>query len=236
MLDADGNEITDETHIGNLNPFRYRGYYYDTETELYYLKSRYYDPKIGRFITIDDHSYLDPDTINGVNLYAYCGNNPVMRVDPEGAFALTTFLLTVGVSALFGAIDGGITAAMSGDDFWKGFAAGAIGGAVGGLITGFVGGFMPVPPALSVLARGISSAVYNVTNKIFQSGSFSKDNLGLYAADVLMDMTYSMLYVGHFGKIGGNLGNLLNGLTDSTIDILQTYLFFSPQAQQRIRG
>ena len=84
VLDANGADIASATHIGNLNPFRYRGYYYDTETGLYYLKSRYYDPEVGRFITIDDTSYLDPDTINGLNLYAYCGNNPVMRIDENG--------------------------------------------------------------------------------------------------------------------------------------------------------
>ena len=67
-----------------MNPFRYRGYYYDTETGLYYLKSRYYDPEVGRFITIDDISYIDPESINGLNLYSYCGNNPVMRVDTNG--------------------------------------------------------------------------------------------------------------------------------------------------------
>ena len=61
VLDAYGKarEIP-ETHIGALNPSRYRGYYYDTETELYYLKTRYYDPEVGRFITIDDLQYLDP--------------------------------------------------------------------------------------------------------------------------------------------------------------------------------
>ena len=75
---------TSGENLGELNPFRYRGYYYDTETKLYYLKTRYYDPEIGRFITIDDVSYLAPDTINGLNLYAYCNNNPVMNVDPEG--------------------------------------------------------------------------------------------------------------------------------------------------------
>ena len=84
VLNASGTEITDANHIGNLNPFRYRSYYYDTETKLYYLQSRYYDPEIGRFITIDDISYLNPDAINGLNLYAYCGNNPVNRVDATG--------------------------------------------------------------------------------------------------------------------------------------------------------
>ncbi|HIZ09742.1 MAG TPA: RHS repeat-associated core domain-containing protein [Candidatus Borkfalkia avicola] len=84
VLDANGADIASATHIGNLNPFRYRGYYYDTETGLYFLKTRYYDPEVGRFITIDDISYIDPETINGLNLYAYCGNNPVMRVDENG--------------------------------------------------------------------------------------------------------------------------------------------------------
>ena len=84
VLNATGTEITDATHIGILNPFRYRSYYYDTETKLYFLKTRYYDPEIGRFITIDDLSYLDPETVNGLNLYAYCANNPVNRIDPTG--------------------------------------------------------------------------------------------------------------------------------------------------------
>ena len=84
VLDANGADITDPNHIGVLNPFRYRGYFYDVETGLYYLQTRYYDPEIGRFITIDGIEYLDPETINGLNLYAYCGNNPVMNVDSIG--------------------------------------------------------------------------------------------------------------------------------------------------------
>ena len=84
VVDNNGSLISDVNHIGNLNPFRYRGYYYDTETKLYFLKTRYYDPEAGRFISQDGVEYLDPDTINGLNLYAYCGNNPVMNVDPNG--------------------------------------------------------------------------------------------------------------------------------------------------------
>ena len=71
-------------NAGILNPFRYRGYYYDSDIELYYLQSRYYDPETGRFINADDVSYLDPETIHGLNLYTYCLNNPVMYVDPSG--------------------------------------------------------------------------------------------------------------------------------------------------------
>jgi len=88
--DAWGNcTVTDNsgTGIGDVNPFRYRGYYFDSETGLYYLMTRYYDPEIGRFISADALAYLAPETINGLNLYAYCYNNPVMGYDPNGTFA-----------------------------------------------------------------------------------------------------------------------------------------------------
>ena len=85
--DAWGNvkELQPESGISKLNPFRYRGYYYDVETGLYYLQTRYYDPETGRFISSDSIEYLDPETLGGLNLYAYCGNNPVMNVDPTGS-------------------------------------------------------------------------------------------------------------------------------------------------------
>ena len=72
------------TNIANLNPFRYRGYYYDTETGLYYLQSRYYDPEVGRFINADAHIVTDQDSVLTTNMYAYCQNNPVMRSDQNG--------------------------------------------------------------------------------------------------------------------------------------------------------
>lgn len=106
VLGADGNQITSSTHIGNLNPFRYRGYYYDTETGFYFLKSRYYDPVVGRFLNRDSVSYADPETINGLNLYAYCGNNPVMGYDPEGTWNWDAFWLisTIVVTAVVGVV------------------------------------------------------------------------------------------------------------------------------------
>ena len=94
IVDCNGNEVVGTNHIGNLNPFRYRSYYYDIETNLYFLKTRYYDPEICRFITIDDLKYLRPDTINGINLYAYCRNNPVKYMDSEGTDAYVYTLYT----------------------------------------------------------------------------------------------------------------------------------------------
>ena len=82
--DAWGNPLgtVPTTGIGALNPLRYRGYVWDAETELYYLQSRYYDPEVGRFINADNQ--LSTDDITGLNLFAYCGNNPVNRSDPTG--------------------------------------------------------------------------------------------------------------------------------------------------------
>ncbi len=86
VYDAWGNiqVLQDTDRIATLNPFRYRSYYFDEESKFYYLQTRYYDPELGRFISADSIEYLDPETLGGLNLYAYCGNNPVMGIDPEG--------------------------------------------------------------------------------------------------------------------------------------------------------
>ena len=120
--DAWGNHVivlSDSTNenLAKANPYRYRGYYYDEETGLYYLKSRYYDPETGRFITIDDISYLDPETINGLNLYAYCGNNPVMNVDPDGTFFWFIFIGAIILGAFVGGVSGGVSAIQNGQSF-----------------------------------------------------------------------------------------------------------------------
>ena len=99
--------LNDSTFIGNINPFRYRSYYYDVETNLYYLMSRYYDPEIGQFISPDDMEYMDFNSIAGINLYAYCNNNPVMNYDPLGRFiieSLLALLIVAGVQSAIGAI------------------------------------------------------------------------------------------------------------------------------------
>ena len=86
--DGYGNQVIvkDEGGIASLNPFRYRGYYFDEETGFYYLNARYYDPETGRFISPDTLSILDETKgqINGLNLYMYCADNPVMYVDLDG--------------------------------------------------------------------------------------------------------------------------------------------------------
>ncbi len=77
VTDSSGKEITLQSHIGNINPFRYRGYYYDVETGLYYCNSRYYSPELCRFIQPADVSTLNPSSVNRLNLYTYAVNNPI---------------------------------------------------------------------------------------------------------------------------------------------------------------
>ncbi len=78
------NEELEYNKIISLNPFRYRGYYFDIETNLYYLNSRYYDSDVGRFLNADSIDYLNPNSINGLNLYNYCNNNPINNIDING--------------------------------------------------------------------------------------------------------------------------------------------------------
>ena len=140
--DAWGNheaEVASEDFVAlaEINPFRYRGYYFDEETGLYFLQTRYYDPEVGRFIFRDSIEYADPETINGLNLYAYCLNNPVMCVDPTGTLAWWQNLLIAlaGIVIIAGlavatVVTGGAAAGLAGA-----IAAGALKGAlIGGVI------------------------------------------------------------------------------------------------------
>ena len=89
ITDGNGNDVsTNATHIANINPLRYRGYYYDAESGLYYLQSRYYDPEVGRFISADIPEALTVSFEDFVqyNLFAYCFNNPINMFDETGAW------------------------------------------------------------------------------------------------------------------------------------------------------
>lgn len=79
------NSETENT-LANINPIRYRGYYYDNETGYYYLQSRYYDPSICRFINSDSHKYLNLYVKTGLNLFAYCENDAINGFDLTGCY------------------------------------------------------------------------------------------------------------------------------------------------------
>ncbi len=85
VKDANGNIITSTAHIANINPFRYRSYYYDAETKLYYLQSRYYNPEVGRFINADEIAKFATIGLSlDQNGFTYGVNSPVMATDATG--------------------------------------------------------------------------------------------------------------------------------------------------------
>ena len=163
VVSATGIEITSSTNIGNLNPFRYRGYYYDTETGLYFLQTRYYDPEVGRFLNRDAVTYADPATINGLNLYAYCLNNPVEYVDPDG-HAVLIFL----AAAIFGFTVSFTSSAITQAIFTGGQVNWGI-AAIDGLF-GAVSGLLTVVPGLGAVATGFINAGLTALNGVITTG------------------------------------------------------------------
>ena len=111
--DACGNPIsTDESsdsEVGEINPFRYKSYYYDSETRLYYLRSRSYDPAVGRFLNADSTDYLGATgTVLSFNLFAYCENNCVGYFDENGNWFYNYVAFGFQIDLTFGALSGGI--------------------------------------------------------------------------------------------------------------------------------
>ena len=93
------DDTEEQNKIAEINPLRYRGYYYDTDTGYYYLQSRYYNPEWGRFISPDSFGYIDNSTQLGFNAYVYCVNNPIMYIDPTGTEKINNV-----VEAIFNAL------------------------------------------------------------------------------------------------------------------------------------
>lgn len=104
VTNSNNSEITDPNHIANLNPFRYRSYYYDSESGLYYLMSRYYDPVTHRFVNADGY-FQSGDNILDTNMNAYCRNNPIMNLDFTGMVVFSVSL-SLNLGCVFGCGDG----------------------------------------------------------------------------------------------------------------------------------
>ena len=129
--------------LGKLNPFKYRGYIYDEETGLYYLRSRYYNPDLCRFINADDVESMGADgDINGYQLFIYCMNDPVNLKDEAGSWSLPNWAkiaisaaIIIGAAVVATVATGGVACIAAGA---IGAANGAVSGAVGGAITGAI--------------------------------------------------------------------------------------------------
>lgn len=200
--------------LANLNPFRYRSYYYDIEIELYYLKSRYYDPETCRFVSVDELSYLNPESLNGLNLYAYCSNNPIMYRDENGNISvLAGIAIGIGVLALTGA---GLTIGgrLSSKGIITNIGDSLISAAeiIAGLTLIVTG--VAVPIGMTALGTGIGSVANGLLNAS-HGGTFHAGWVGGELSGILSHIPY-------FGSAIGTLfGSALTDLIDSDYDISQ---------------
>lgn len=190
VYDAWGNctIVSDTTYekIGTMNPYRYKDYYYDTETGWYYLNSRYYDPETGRFISPDAVLGANGDLLS-YNRYLYCSNNPVMYADPSGEGILLTIFVCGLISAATSVgtiyvndVVNNYQSGMRGADMWTqlsspgtylgaaigGFYAGALSGGLGAVgITGVMAvGFDAVIGGAGSLLSGLSTSLFDGTS------------------------------------------------------------------------
>ncbi len=206
--------LTSSGAFRNINPIRYRGYYFDTETGLYYLKSRYYDPEVGRFINADVLADTDRGS-TGLNLFAYCGCDPINRTDDGGGF----WHYVVG-AAIGGAV-GLVSAAASGGDTLD-IVIGTLAGAGSGALAASGAG---------VLFQGLGNAAISMTSNIAQQANhiyLSKSQDSFDLADAAIDGAISFT-CGIWGGNGASYGNV-EGIMSSGKQLLSRGLF-DPKAQ-----
>ncbi len=176
------------TTLGANNPFRYRGYYYDTETGLYYLQTRYYDATVCRFISADAHMSTGQGIV-GNNMYAYCGNNPVMRVDP------------------------------SGQEWWHWAIAAAIVVACAAAVVITAGGAAPAIMAVAMVSNGLAAATTasTIAAGAFIGSSISLAGAAFLTAEASTSVS-NFAQQGDWGTVGGTfLGAVTGGLSGYSI-------------------
>ena len=180
--------------VGAAQPFRYRGYVYDEETGWYYLQSRYYDPTTCRFISADVLLSTGQGVI-GHNSFAYCGNNPIARVDDAGDF------WHILAGAVIGAVIGAVSSALSGGDTVD-ILIGAVAGAASGALAASGAGVI----VQAVAGAGIAMA----SNAGQQVNKIAKGHQkGFDVGDMLIDGAIGFVS-GALGGDGASHGNAKN--------------------------
>ena len=182
--DAQGNPLTGNLiEYSKLNPFRYRGYYYDSETGLYYLQSRYYNPEIGRFLNSDN--ITDPGAgVLAFNTFMYCANNPVNASDPSGHALLTTLLVGFVVGAVVSAIaEAGCQYLDDGKvSNWRKVGCSALVGGVFGAISGGASSAIAnsaisatKKAVFSIVSDSVFNVIENATNSLLRGETFTAE-------------------------------------------------------------
>ena len=167
--DAWGNVLTAEGTLAAANPIRYRGYYFDAETGLYYLQSRYYDPAVGRFINADNYA-TTYKTSTGANMFAYCLNNPANCKDDGGELANWLIGGVVGaVAGIVGQVlSDAATSLLTGKvtvSNWQTYAGAAVGGAAGGIVLATTGNVNAANAVTGAVTTGVGQSLEKLTIK-----------------------------------------------------------------------
>jgi len=208
---------TDEKEAANINPFRYKGYYWDRETNLYYCNYRYYSPEICRWISPDSIEYLDYEGLSGIDLYCYCNNNPVIGYDPDGHFTLLGLIISFVVSVAFEVVEDAMDGELFTDDShdWKDYLGAGVSGLFGGL-----GGGLGAQAVFSV-AGGFADAAISgdlAENGFWNTmGSIGTSTIASIGVGSLSKYFCSKIKVNSLNKLTNNFAN--RNLSDMGINV-----------------
>ena len=198
--DAWGKLISSSGSLATINPLRYRGYYYDTETELYYLSNRYYDPKVSRFINADStDAVLSANGLYDQNLFVYCDNNPVMRADNEGGF--WHVLVGAAIGGVINVITKGVVNYMNDEPLLKGLASGFVAGAASGALASVAWPAKIASYVPAIMTAG--NAVISAAEEWWDQTNSGEKTVNI--SDIVTS--------GVIGGISGALGGAGNGLS-----------------------
>ena len=195
--DPYGKPLTATGELAEKNPLRYRGYYYDSESGLYYLQSRYYDPTTRRFVNADAYASTGQGII-GSNAYAYCNNNPILLVDHEGTIGVLGSMLIgglIGVGSQFvSGVVNNILEGKKGSDIFQDT------GTVGDYVAAFASGALCAIPGagtvVSVICDIASPAVQQGVDYLITGDSWNtRDYLADVGCNLLCDVATSALTV-----------------------------------------
>lgn len=178
--------------IGKINPFRYKGYYFDIETNMYYCKTRYYVPEWCRWLNADNPKALETDDILDLNLFCYCKNNPIIFSDENGDWGKFWTCFIAGVVAVAAvAVIAAVTV--------------ATGGAAGPVIVG------------ALVGAGVNGGM-NIVEQGFSKG-WDKIDYGEAFISAMSGAVTGALGGSAFGRLGNAIGG---GLTDACTDFATT--------------
>ena len=218
--------------IGKINPFLYRGYYYDSETGLYYLNSRYYDPQTGRFINAYSQLNAGLD-LTSYNLFTYCGNNPVNYADSNGTMPF--LVITALVVAVVGAVVGGVIAANSGGNVLAGIGIGAAGGALLGLGIGAGIGMISGAGALATageIAAGVGTGAATAEQAL-EATAAKAENTASEATKVVSESSKTLSQLAEKASTTGSMADTIGArnplLYRGYYDDFETFLIILSQ-------